>query len=288
MNLAEPLDTFVALGDRLYRVDRSWAQPPKSLTLDGVSQVAVDSQDRVYVFQRGNPPVVIFEETGAFAGSWGTGLIADAHGIFITKDDRVLRVDRDGHQVIGFDLQGRRLWDIGSRQSPRLQAPFNHPADVAVDPASGHMYVADGYGNSAIHCFDVEGKLIRTWGRPGNGPGEFTTPHGVWIDASRRVLVADRENDRVQIFDPEGNFITEWRDLYHPMDIFVDASGFVFVTDQIPRLTMFSPEGILLGRCKPVPIGGHGMWGDSHGNLYLSEVSPVNRVTKLVRLSTDG
>jgi peptidylglycine monooxygenase len=68
------------------------------------------------------------------------------------------------------------------------------------------------------------------------------------------------------------------------MDIFVDAAGYIFVTDQIPRLTMFSPDGTLLGRCKPVPIGGHGIWGDSSGNLYLSEVAPVNRVTKLFRL----
>jgi DNA-binding beta-propeller fold protein YncE len=284
LSLAEPINTFVALGDWLYRVDRSWAKLPQSFTLDAVSQVAVDSHDRVYVFQRGDPPVIIFDQSGSFVGSWGAGLIADAHGIFITKDDRVLLVDRDGHQVIGFDLDGRRLWDIGARQSPRLQAPFNHPADVAVDAASGHMYVADGYGNSAIHCFDVHGKFIRSWGRPGKGPGEFTTPHGVWIDGSRRVLVADRENDRLQLFDPEGNYIDEWSDLYHPMDIFVDATGYIFVTDQIPRLTMFSPDGTLVGRCKPVPIGGHGISGDSDGNLYLSEVSPINRVTKLVRL----
>jgi peptidylglycine monooxygenase len=268
----------------MYRIDRSWAHLPQGLVLDGVSQVAVDSHDRVFVFQRADPPVVVFDENGELVGSWGTGLIADAHGIFITNDDRVLLVDRDGHQLIGFDLDGRRLWDIGERQKPRLQAPFNHPADVAVDPESGHRYVADGYGNSAIHCFDFEGKLIRSWGRPGKGPSEFTTPHGIWIDGSHRVLVADRENDRVQIFDTEGKYIDEWRDLYHPMDIFVDAAGYIFVTDQIPRLTMFSPDGTLLGRCKPVPIGGHGIWGDSSGNLYLSEVAPVNRVTKLFRL----
>jgi DNA-binding beta-propeller fold protein YncE len=285
LNPAEPIDTFVALGEQLYRIDRSWAHLPQGRVLDGVSQVAVDSHDHVYVFQRADPPVVVFDESGELVGSWGTGTIADAHGIFITKHDRVLLVDRDGHQVIGFDLGGRRLWEIGERRKPRLQAPFNHPADVAVDPESGHMYVADGYGNSAIHRFDGEGKYIRSWGRPGKGPSEFTTPHGVWVDASHRVLVADRENDRLQIFDPDGTYLDEWRDLYHPMDIFVDAAGNVFVTDQIPRITMFSPDGTLVGRCKPVPIGGHGICGDSRGNLYLSEVAPVNRVTKLVRLT---
>src|SRR3984893_3272578 len=94
---------FVALGTRRYRVDRPWAQLPSGIRHDGVSQVAVDSQDRVYVFQRGDPPVVVFEATGAFVGGWGNGLIADAHGIFITHLDEVILVDRDGHRVLAFD-----------------------------------------------------------------------------------------------------------------------------------------------------------------------------------------
>jgi DNA-binding beta-propeller fold protein YncE len=260
-------------------------QLPEGLALEAVSQVAVDSRDRVYVFQRAEPPVVVFDQSGSFAGSWGTGLVADAHGIFITRDDRVLLVDRDAHQILGFDPTGRPLFEIGVRHRPTLQAPFNHPADVVVDSETGHIYVADGYGNSSIHCFDAEGKLIRSWGRPGKGPSEFTTPHGIWIDGLRRVLVADRENDRVQLFDLDGHYIDEWRDLYHPMDIYGDMDGHIFITDQIPRLSMFSADGILMGRCKPVANGGHGIWGDSGGNLYLAEVAPINGVTKLVRVA---
>jgi len=277
-------DIYVALGPRRYRVDRTWAQLPPDFRHAGVSQVAVDSQDRVYVFQRGDPPVVVFDPTGAFVGGWGTGRIADAHGIFITVHDEVILVDRDGHRILAFDVAGRELWSIGDPTRPQLQAPFNHPADVAVDAANGHLYVADGYANSVVHCFDADHRLIRSWGRPGAGPGEFTTPHGIWIDGNGRVLVCDRENDRVQVFDAEGQFLSEWRDLYHPMDLFIEPSGVVFVTDQIPRLTMYCPEGVLIGRCKPVPIGGHGVWGDSRGNLYLAEVAPIDRVTKLVRL----
>jgi peptidylglycine monooxygenase len=277
-------DVFVALGTRRYRVDRNWAQLPSGVRHDGVSHVAVDSEDRVYVFQRGDPPVVVFDATGVFVGGWGNGLIADAHGIFITHRDEVILVDRDGHRILAFDVAGHQLWSMGDSARPNLQAPFNHPADVAVDRQSGYLYVADGYANSVVHCFDAERRLIRSWGRPGSGPGEFTTPHGIWIDASARVLVCDRENDRLQIFDTEGRFLSEWRDLYHPMDLYIEPSGFVFVTDQIPRLTMYSPEGELVGRCKPVPVGGHGVWGDSRGNLYLAEVAPIDRVTKLVRI----
>ena len=112
---------------------------------------------------------------------------------------------------------------LGQRGRPSLQAPFNHPADVAVSPA-GEIYVADGYGNSSVHRFSVEGEHLGSWGAPGAGRGEFTTPHGIWVDAQDRVLVADRENNRVQLFSPEGDYYGEWRDLYHPMDIYVDAA----------------------------------------------------------------
>jgi peptidylglycine monooxygenase len=86
----------------------------------------------------------------------------------------------------------------------------------------------------------------------------------------------------VQLFSPEGDFYGEWRDLYHPMDIYVDGAGTVYVTDQIPRLSMYAPDGRLLARGRPVTIGAHGVWGDSRGNLYLAEVG-LNQVTKLAR-----
>ena len=86
----------------------------------------------------------------------------------------------------------------------------------------------------------------------------------------------------MQLFSPEGDYYGEWRDLYHPMDIYVDAAGTVYVTDQIPRISMYSPDGRLLARGRPVNVGAHGVWGDSRGNLYLAEVG-VNQVTKLAR-----
>jgi peptidylglycine monooxygenase len=142
--------------------------------------------------------------------------------------------------------------------------------------------VADGYGNSSVHRFTAEGKHVQTWGGPGLGRGQFTTPHGVWVDARERIFVADRENNRVQLFSPEGDFYGEWGDLYKPMDIYIDPGGTVYVTDQIPRITMFSPDGQMLARGRPVDAGAHGVWGDSRGNLYLAEMR-LTQVTKLVR-----
>jgi len=253
---------------------------PAHIEYGVVSHVAVDSHDNVYVFQRGEPPVVVFDPTGGYLRSWGNGLIADPHGIFITPDDLVLLIDRDGHQVMGFDISGNVRFTLGDREHPQLQAPFNHPADVAVAP-NGDIYVADGYANSAVHRFSGDGGLKQTWGKQGDGPGEFTTPHAVWVDSEGRVLVADRENNRIQVFTVDGDYLNSWGDHYHPMDIYVDADGLIYVTDQIPRLSVLASDGRLIGRCRPVLYGAHGVWGDSRGNLYLAEASPMNRISRL-------
>jgi DNA-binding beta-propeller fold protein YncE len=273
-------DLVVLLSDRRYAVVRPWGVLPAHIEYGVVSHVAVDSHDNVYVFQRGEPPVVVFDPTGGYLQSWGSGLIADPHGIFITPDDLVVLIDRDGHQVMGFDTSGNVRFTLGDREHPQLQAPFNHPADVAVAP-NGDIYVADGYANSAVHRFSGDGELKQTWGKQGDGPGEFTTPHAVWVDSEGRVLVADRENNRIQVFAGDGDYLDSWGDHYHPMDIYVDADGLIYVTDQIPRLSVLAADGRLIGRCRPVLYGAHGVWGDSRGNLYLAEASPMNRITRL-------
>lgn len=270
---------FAVMADRRYRVERPWGRLPENVRLTAISQLALDSRGRVYVFQRSEPPVVVFEADGAFAGAWGTGRIADAHGIAISGDDRVFLVDRDAHQVLICRTDGTEIGRLGERHRPRFQAPFNHPTDVAVAP-DGCIFVSDGYGNSTVHRFSPDGRHDLTWGRPGRGPGEFTTPHAIWVDGRNRVLVADRENDRVQVFDREGKFLAAWGDFYHPMDIYGDADGRIFVTDQIPRLSMLSPDGELIGRCRGVWNGAHGVWGNAAGDVFLAEIQPT-RITKL-------
>jgi peptidylglycine monooxygenase len=276
----------VGTGDFLYDVFRPWGVLPTGWTLGLVSHVAVDSKDRVYFYQRKDPPILVFDRDGNFLTGWGDGRLRDAHGIYAGADDHLYVCNRDEHEVLKVTPEGRIVLTLGHRGRPALQAPFNHPADVALAP-NGEIYVADGYGNSAIHRFSAEGKHLGSWGAPGAGRGQFTTPHGIWVDSRERVLVADRENNRVQLFSPEGDFYGEWTDLFHPMDIYVDRTGTVYVTDQIPRITMYSPEGRMLSRGRPVTMGAHGVWGDSRGNLYLAEVA-VNQVTKLVRRPSAG
>ena len=176
--------------------------------------------------------------------------IVDGHGIYVSPDDRVFVVDRDAHQILIFDTAGQILQTLGIRNSPKSGEPFNHPTDVAVAP-DGEIYASDGYGNSRVHRFTAEGQLQMSWGNPGAAAGEFTTPHAVWIDAENRVLVADRENNRVQVFDREGTYLTEWHDLYHPMDICGYINGSVLVTDQVPRLSLFRLMDVLLDDAGP-------------------------------------
>jgi DNA-binding beta-propeller fold protein YncE len=273
----------VALGEQRYAVERPWGELPPGMALRGVSDLALDAQGHVYLFQRADPPLLIFDRQGSYLGGWGADLIADAHGIFCAPDGLLWLVDRDAHQVLVCDRDGRVQRTLGERHRPRLGAPFNHPTDVALGP-DGSIYVADGYGNSAVHRFDAQGVWQASWGEPGAGAGQFTTPHAVRVLADGRVLVADRENNRVQVFSADGAYLSEWGDLYHPMDIYVDPAGMIYVTDQIPRLSMFSPDGTLVGRCRPVLYGAHGIWGDQEGNLFLAEAAPMDRMTKLRRM----
>jgi len=267
----------VVLGARRYAVVSAWNRVP----LGHISQIAVDSGGRVYVFQRTGSPIVVLGPEGDLVDSWGEGQISDPHGIFIDADDHVLLVDRDAHQVMIFDTVGQCRATLGERHHPRFGLPFNHPTDVAVAP-NGDIYVCDGYGNAHVHCFSAAGERLRSWGGIGSGPGQFSTPHGIWVTADDRVLVADRENNRVQIFSADGTYLDAWGDLYHPMDIYGDPDGTIFVTDQAPRIVAFSPRGEVLGRCKAAAIYSHGIWGDAAGNLFLCE--HTGTITKLARL----
>ena len=274
----------VRLGDRRYRVERRWCRASGAEPLGFVSDLVVDSRGFVHVGQRGAPaPVSVFDPSGAFVRSWGHGRIADVHYMSIDEDDVILLADRDAHQILAFDTMGRRLFALGERHAPRWQAPFNHPTAASM-AADGEIYVSDGYGNSAVHRFAKDGTLVRTWGSPGTGPGEFTTPHCVWVDRSDRVYVADRENNRLQVFDREGTRVGEWGDFHHPMKIYGDERGFLFVSDQIPRISLLDPSGRLAGRCRGAINGAHGLWGDRAGNLYLAELPP-EQVTRLALIA---
>ena len=260
--------TTIGAGDFRYEYRPEWARLLSGMSLQGPSGVAVDSNDRVYVFQRQGPCVVVFNPSGTVLGVWQRkdGAPADAHHIHVGPDDTVYLVDRDAHQVLLYDTSGDLLGTLGTRDRAAMQAPFNHPADVCVAP-SGELYVADGYGNSSVHRFSSGGDYISSFGTPGSGPGQFRVPHSIRVSNDGRVYVADRENHRVQVFTPEGEFISEWTDFKCPMGVHIDVNQVVYVTDQVPRISMYSLDGELLARGRTFE-GAHQVYTDSQGNIY--------------------
>ena len=226
-----------------YQVVEGWEQLPPGYThLDCVG-VAVDGADNVYLFTRDQPRVLVYSAAGEFLRSWGEALFtARTHGITCAPDGRLYCVDEGAECVYVCSPQGEVLQTIGTRgvaadtgydgtlESIRGGPPFNRPTNLAVS-AWGDLYVSDGYGNCKVHRFSPAGDLLQSWGEPGTGPGQFYLPHGVATTADGRVLVADRENDRIQVFSPEGAYLEQWTDVQRPTSLAVDGAGRVYVSE---------------------------------------------------------
>lgn len=276
-------ELIVALGDARYRVERPWGEVPAGVGVP--SDVACAADGTVFVQLRQDsytdapgPAVVVLAPDGRRLDAWGGEAVADGHMLSVHPDGRVFVVDRDAHEIIVFDRDGRRLGGLGARHRPG--EPFNAPCDIAFGP-DGTLYVADGYGASRIHRFSADGTPLGAWGEPGGGPGQFSTPHGIWVLADGRVAVADRENNRVQVFDADGRWLADWGDHHKPMSVHGAPGGGLYVTDQVPRLTLLDRTGRLAGRCRPVLNGAHGIWAAPDGSILLSEQNPA-RLTRLV------
>ena len=275
--------TTVGSGSYTYEVEENWATLPTGWTFGGVSAVATDSQDRVYAFQRKDPPILIFDKDGTFLSSWGTSTFADPHGINIVNDV-IYVTDRNDHVALKFTLDGRPLMVVGTRGQasdtgatkdielpPRSAGPFNKPTEMMVAP-SGDLYVTDGYRNSRVHRFSSQGALIDSWGQPGKeAPGEFHLPHSLWVDRQSQVYVCDRENSRIQVFTAAGKFLSQWRDIHKPTDIYFDATEIAYVSEQRPSISVLEKTGKVLARFETA-ASGHGLWVDSTGNIYLASV----------------
>jgi len=301
----------VGSGEFCYQAMLHWEQLPAGWTFVEVVGVATDSNDRVYVFNRGKHPVIVFDHEGKFLTSWGEGLFTRAHGIFTGSDDTIYCTDDSGHTVQKFSSDGRLLLTLGTqgvasntgvansdyRTMRQAGPPFNLPTNLALSP-EGEMYVTDGYGNARVHKFSPDGRLLLSWGEPGSGPGQFHLPHGLAVSSNGTVYVADRENSRIQIFSPSGEFLDQWTDVARPTEIFIDDRQNFYVSElgwraglffgaKAPepdpvggRVSVFNHHGELQARwgggrnpCAPGDFfAPHDIWLDSKCNIYVSEV----------------
>jgi hypothetical protein len=292
------LSTTIGSGEYSYEPTDSWGVLPDGWKLGEVAAVAVDRNDRVYVFHRGEHPLLVFERDGTFVTSWGEGIFHHPHGLHIAPDDTIYCTDDGDHSVRQFTLDGQLLLTIGTPGSPapfQSGRPFNRCTHTALAP-NGDIFVSDGYGNARVHRYTPDGRLLFSWGTAGTAPGEFNFPHNILCDEDGWVYVADRENHRIQIFDEHGNFETNWGSLHRPSAIYLTPGpNPVLYVGEVgpylgsnlgwpnlgPRVSVVSKSGDILARIDSrindgVGPGGfvspHSVTSDSHGDIYIGDV----------------
>jgi hypothetical protein len=288
----------VAMTDYQYEVIEPWAKLPPGWSFREVAAVGVDRHDNVYVFNRGEHPMIVFDRDGNFLRSWGEGRFHTAHGLHMAPDDTVFLTDSGDHTVRQCSLDGTLLLEIGTPGTPApfmSGLPFHRCTHTALSP-QGEIYVSDGYGNSRVHKYAPDGRYLKGWGETGTDPGQFNLVHNVTCDPDGWVYVADRENHRIQVFDGEGRFETQWVNLHRPCAMFMPyhrcpvcyigelgpATGSTRRYANIgPRLSIVDHRGQLLARIgvrgpglEPDQfIGPHGLAVDSLGDIYVGETS---------------
>jgi len=279
-----------------YEVLGGWAKLPPDLQLGEVAAVAVGENDIVFLFTRGEHPVVVLNRDGSVLRTFGHGVFKHPHGLHIGADGNLYCTDDGDHTVRKCTPEGRILLEIGVPGRPAAfmsGQPFHCCTHTALSP-QGHLYVSDGYGNACIHKFAPDGRLMKTWGRSGCAPGEFYIPHNLVCDEEGWVYVADRENHRVQVFDGEGRFETQWHNLHRPCALCRSAQGLFYVGELGPflaplldfpnlgpRLVVLDAQGNPLARLSTGPAGigpgrfvaPHGIAVDSRSDVYVGEVS---------------
>jgi DNA-binding beta-propeller fold protein YncE len=258
------------------------------------------------------PPVMKFDAAGKLVRSFGAGMFVFPHGIHVDAQGNVWVVDglppgaaakaaaaaAGGHHIVKFSPEGKVLLRLGMPGMTGADAMhFNQPSDVITAP-NGDIFVADGHGgnsNARIVKYDASGKFVKTWGARGPGRGQLDEPHALAMDSKGRLFVADRANNRIQIFDQNGTFLDEWHQFSRPSGVFIDKNDNIYVADSESNTSRKHAEwkrGIRIGNARDGKVtafipddnpkvdegplsatsGPEGVAADSKGNVYGAEV----------------
>jgi DNA-binding beta-propeller fold protein YncE len=310
-----------------YRAIYDWAKMPDGRTWGSTSGVDIDPDGAsVWVAERcgafappsqfkpgvpfacdGSPldPILKFDATGKLVKSFGAGMFIFPHGLHVDRAGNVWVTDGmgrsgKGQQVFKFSPDGKVLLTLG-KAGVAGDGPdeFNAPSAVYVAP-DGDIFVADGHGgntNARIVKFSPDGKFIKTWGKKGSAPGEFDIPHTLAMDARGRLFVGDRQNNRIQIFDQDGNFLDQWFQFSRPSGVYIDKHDVIYVADSESESVSKNHDGwkrgIRIGNVSdgvvrafiPDPAekatgtsAAEGVAADAAGNVYGAEVGPKRLV----------
>jgi len=298
------LSACAASGQESYR-QVEWPQPattaagtPSPWHFGEVAAVATTAQGTILVFHRGASPVMEFDVAGKFLRSLGavsisagkvTGLAPEnrapsgsgytvvygpagchacgAHSIRVDKQGSIWIVDAAAHVVYKTDSDANVLMQLGEKGvSGTDRSHFNLPTDVAFG-SDGAIYVSDGYGSARIVKFSSEGDFLLEWGTRGVGPGEFGLPHNLAVDAEGRVYVTDRDNQRIQVFDPNGRFLDQWQGVGGVSTLYMSAGRGLWAGGVLRSL-----DGTVAVRL-PGNVGGHGTTVAPDGSVFVAQLS---------------
>ncbi|MDR3710172.1 MAG: hypothetical protein P4L33_17900 [Capsulimonadaceae bacterium] len=304
--------TLIGSGSHTYEWVDGWAKTPSGVALGYTHGIVIDSLGRVIVHNQSKDAVAFFDREGDFLSSWGEEFAAGAHGLYLSVEDGIEYLylsDNARHAVFKATLDGTILWERGAPDLPDVYASPDQytPTDVAVSP-DGRVFVGDGYGKPYVHIYTTSGDYIKSFGGPGSERGQLNSPHGVWVDTRRgapRLLVADRGNHRIQIFDLDGNSLELVTDEQNMPCCFFQHGDEIVIPDLFGRVTILdgdnklvahlgSNEGVWtwpgypnISREKRVPgkfISPHAVTVDSNGDIYVAEWISDGRVTKLAKV----
>lgn len=261
-----------------------------------MGRVAVNARgDRLYAFRRSDPPLLqIDPATGKILKEWGAGMFVWPHGLYVDADNNVWATDGTvansvpelakqlkpaldagyGHQVFKFSPEGKVLMVLGTKGVPgESPTQFNAPADVIV-AKNGDIFIADGHVGTRIAKFSKDGRFLKSWGTKGSGPGQFIQPHSIALDSQGRVFVGDRGGNggRIEIFDQDGNYITEYKQFGNPSGVAITADDTMYVTDQSQKIVTVgsAKDGSVIG---VIPdVWAEGVSVDRNHTVYAGEV----------------
>lgn len=270
-----------------YEPVAAFPQLPAEIELGRVAGVAINSQGQIIVSHRGEQPVLVLNAEGELIRSFGDEQLDAVHGTRVDADDNIWVTDMANHTVLKFSPEGQVLLKLGQRDEPGdTTDQFDRPTDIAF-AENGDVFVSDGYGNARVMRFSAQGDFITQWGEPGDAPGQFDLPHGVRVDADGFVHVADRENDRVQVFTVDGDYVRAYGG-FAPFGMAFASDGRLFVADgraheaivmthDGERLAAWGSEGDAPGQMH-LP---HGIAVDDAGAVYVTEIEG-RRIQKFV------
>ena len=269
-------------GARHYELVENWMHFPPEVTKWGMATgVDVDADDNVYVFHRNDAmPIMAFDRRGQFIRAWGQGLYKTTHFLRVDPSGDVWITDRGDMQALKFNKTGTLLMTLGKKGvlgDNTSHDTFNGMADLAV-ARNGDIFVADGEGpNTRVVKFSKDGTFLDWWGGKGTAPGQFDTPHSIAIDSQGLLYVADRANNRIQVFDQQGHFLRQWTNFGTPWGVTV-RDGLIYVVDGTANNCLFIAriaDGTVLqridGLSNPTAVA-----VDSTGSIYIGEVNGTN------------